>query len=272
MLDTVAVALGTFDGLHLGHRYLISKMLDTARAENICSLVYTFSSVPKALHSAAAHVQIQGPNDKFEMLKSLGVDIVLIKQFDDDLKRTGARDFIANLCRDYDVKHIFVGADFRFGEGAKGNVDLLKELAEDFGFVLNVVEFLCDDVARISSSRIRQELAIGDLEGAARLLGRRHFISGVAREAKDDAMWQEKASDSNQIIRVYLGAEMSLIKSGEYRTILSFDGVQYDCLSRIEPVYSKRDEGYFISTLLFRNARDIIGKRVKIEFVSRLGN
>ncbi len=172
--------IGNFDGLHRGHRAVIGRLLDKARAFGLPSLVITFEPHPQEFfRPGRGPARLTSFREKLEILQETGVDRVLCLRFNAALARVPARAFVNEiLVGALGVRSLSVGDDFRFGHRRAGDIALLREEGARHGFEVLVMDTLIEDGARISSTRIREQLARGDLEGAERLLGRRYTLSG----------------------------------------------------------------------------------------------
>lgn len=179
------VTIGAYDGVHLGHRHVIAQVRDRAAALGVRSAVVTFDRHPATvLRPEAAPRLLTDPDQKLELLASTGVDTTLLVRFDKERSLESAEDFVAAvLVGCLGVRSILVGHDFRFGHDRAGGVDLLREMGAGLGFDVAGVPLWApdgeDSPQPVSSTRIRQLLVAGDVEGAARLLGRPHQVRGV---------------------------------------------------------------------------------------------
>ena len=163
-LSESVVAIGAFDGVHRGHQAVLREMVRKSRYEGISSVVYTFYPPPKSYFQG---VQIlTKPIKKIQLIKDLGVDHLVLVNFNEEYLQRTAHDFIEELSL-MNPKGIFVGGDFRFGHQRAGDVQLLKE-----HFQVEPIHPICGpDGKRISSSRIRQLIRQGKQEKAVALLG-----------------------------------------------------------------------------------------------------
>lgn len=161
-----AIAIGTFDGVHLGHRAVI----EAATASGLRSTVVTFDPHPRAV--LGNEVQLLATLDRrLELIEQLGADETLVVPFTAELATTTPESFAQRVLAPLDVRIVFAGADFRFGRGRSGDVDLLREL----GFDVRSVPL----VDGVSSSAVRSLLREGEVGEAARLLGRPYELEGL---------------------------------------------------------------------------------------------
>ncbi|HXW52843.1 MAG TPA: bifunctional riboflavin kinase/FAD synthetase [Myxococcota bacterium] len=172
-----ALAIGNFDGVHLGHQALIRK----ARELSSKASVLTFTPHPETvLHSDAGHFYLTSDQQKIELFAKLGVANAIIHRIDKDFLKKKPEDFVEHiLLKRLKVKYVVVGEDFTFGYRAMGDISVLKALSERFGFITLVVPPVIINGQRISSSIIRQDLRSGELDLARAMLGRPYSLLGV---------------------------------------------------------------------------------------------
>ena len=195
-LDAIArhpypvVAFGNFDGVHLGHRAIMKAAMDRARAAGGTSFALTFDPLPsKLLFPERAPKLILLPEDKLELLRISGIDGVIVVQFTREFSLIEPRDFV----RDYlvgriGVREVVVGHSVNFGHKRAGNASVMVELGREFGFDTTVVGPVKQTGLEVSSTKIRELVASGEVRVAAKLLGRYHFLHGtVVREAASAA-------------------------------------------------------------------------------------
>ena len=172
------VSVGNFDGVHLGHRLVLKSMVDRARELGAQSAVVTFDPHPShVLHSSRRTPLITPLPQKLDLLAASGIDLALVLEFNEDLRRWSAREFAERVLRNA-LKTIDVheGETFRFGYGAQADVASLSDLGREFGFTVRAYEPRIVEGAPISSSRIRALIAAGDIADANALLGRNFAI------------------------------------------------------------------------------------------------
>lgn len=176
-----AVAIGKFDGVHLGHRAIIGRMCETAAARDCEAVVFTFTNNPLSLLRPAVCPQaLMSPQQRLEAIAALGVDTCVMVDFDEALAAVSAEEFVADvLVETLHSKHISLGGDFRFGHGGAGDAELLGQLGRELGFDVDVVDWVeVPGVGKVSSSRIREAVLAGDVAAAARMLGRPLAVRG----------------------------------------------------------------------------------------------
>lgn len=185
-----AVTIGNFDGVHLGHRALVDRVMAMGRELGVDSTVLTFEPHPREYFArqsgGSAPARITRLGDKLALLASAGVSRVHVARFDAAFASIPAPRFVEDiLVRGLGARWLAVGRDFRYGKGRAGDFASLEEASRRHGFGLEAVPDVKAGGERISSSAVRAALAAGDLRQAERLLGRAYSISGrVAHGAK----------------------------------------------------------------------------------------
>lgn len=180
------VAVGNFDGMHRGHMALIERCRKKASAEDAIAVV-TFEPLPQAFfRPELAPARLSTVYQKLSCFRSAGVDFVWMMRFDKELAGLSAQEFSRQVLHlDMRAKCVVVGEDFRFGRGREGDVLKLKQFGAEMGFTVETVSIVENGGQRISSSRIRQQLAAGDFSAAEACLGRPYRMEGhVVQGAK----------------------------------------------------------------------------------------
>lgn len=179
------LALGVFDGVHVGHQAVITRAVDAARKQGGKSFVVTFSPHPiRVIAPAKAPGSLLATlDDKAQLLKSLGIDGLLVIHFNEEFSRMGAEEFVNGLCTG-NVATIAVGEDWRFGSKRLGDVEMLRRMGTELGFRLEAVAPVMWDGERISSTRIRQAIRDGNFDAVTQMLGRSYEVSGIVIEGR----------------------------------------------------------------------------------------
>ena len=174
------LSIGTFDGLHHGHQMLLSHLKAKSEELNYPNLLVTFEPQPREyFQGAVVPARLTRFREKVTILRGLALDRLLCIPFNERTRIIPAKDVIEGLLVDtLDVQYLVVGDDFQFGEGARGNYEMLKEAGDRFGFGVSHMGTLKFEHGRISSSRIRDALSLGNFDLTEKLLGRPYFIMG----------------------------------------------------------------------------------------------
>ena len=176
------LAVGMFDGVHLGHQAVLGQAMEAARGDSgSSSAVLTFDPHPsKVLRPDTAAKMLMALDDRISQMLSLGIDIVFVKTFTPEMAQTRAEAFVPGLKDVFPLlSSLHVGANFRFGVGRSGSVDTLMEDARKAGLTAHILKGRVQGGEVISSSRIRQELEAGNIEQVNELLGYPYHVSGT---------------------------------------------------------------------------------------------
>ena len=176
----VCLAIGFFDGVHLGHQQIIRQTITDARQHDAIALVLTFDRHPNSV-VAPGHAPplIYSLPQKLRAIESLGADTLLLIHFDEKFSRQTGEEFIHRLARDLGkIQSLCVGMDFVFGHQRSGDVALLKKLGDKTGFTVHGLAAVSLDGRIVSSTRIRGAVRAGELDAASQMLGRPYAISG----------------------------------------------------------------------------------------------
>jgi riboflavin kinase / FMN adenylyltransferase len=175
-----AVTIGNFDGLHLGHQAMLVRLQDVARTRGLPSCVLSFEPHPREFFAPEqAPARLSSLREKAECLQRMGIDRLQVFRFDRAFSALTAEAFIEQvLGRILQARYVLVGDDFRYGAKRAGDFSLLKKAGEALGFDAEFLPTVEVAGERVSSTAVRQALAAGELEHAARLLGRPYSISG----------------------------------------------------------------------------------------------
>ena len=176
----VCLAIGFFDGVHLGHQQIIRQTTTDARQHEALALIVTFDRHPGTIVAPdRAPLLIYPLNQKLQVIESLGIDVTLLIHFDRAFSQRTGEEFIRTLARDAgQIRSVCVGANFVFGHKRSGNVELLRKLGKELSFAVHDLAAVSLDGKAVSSTRIRQAITCGDLDAASQMLGRAYSLSG----------------------------------------------------------------------------------------------
>ncbi|MEO8006088.1 MAG: bifunctional riboflavin kinase/FAD synthetase [Betaproteobacteria bacterium] len=176
----LALTIGNFDGVHLGHRAMLARLSEVAQARSLPVAVMTFEPQPQEFFAPdQAPPRLTSLHEKLELLRDCGVDRVYVCRFDYAFAQLTAGEFVSKILRDgLGVRWLLVGDDFRFGARRAGDFALLKAASAQSGFEVEAMASVQSFGERVSSTAIRRRLQDGDLAGARQLLGRPYSIAG----------------------------------------------------------------------------------------------
>ncbi len=261
------VCIGAFDGLHRGHQALIEHARQRARESSLSLAALSFEPLPREFFSKEAPPpRLLLPRAKFEGMAALGCDVVGLLRFNARLSEMSAEDFIGQvLARKVNAKEVWVGPEFRFGKGRRGDIEMLQALGTQFGFIANEITPVLFEGERVSSTRLRLQLASGDMAGAERALGHRYSIAGKVVYGKQLG---RKLGYPTANIRL-AGKRTAL--HGIYATWVH--GVGDEKIASVSSL-GTRPTVFGVEPLLeahlFDFDGDLYGKRIEVEFVAKL--
>jgi riboflavin kinase/FMN adenylyltransferase len=175
----IALTIGNFDGVHLGHEALLQSLTREARARGLYTAVVIFEPHPREYFAPQqAPTRLTSLREKAEMFEELGIDRVHVCRFNQAFARMPAEDFVHTLHRELQAKYVLIGDDFRFGSGRAGDFALMEKIGEQYGVTVEAMHSFMDEGVRVSSTAVRDALARGNLHVAQRFLGRPYSISG----------------------------------------------------------------------------------------------
>lgn len=265
-LPCSVVTLGNFDGIHRGHQALIGGAVADARRMGIASVVLTFEPHPvKILAPERAPKMLLAHKDKMELLRLLGVDVVVIQTFDLAFAALSAEAFVRDIVVDrLKAAKIWVGQGFRFGQGRRGTVEDLVRWGAGLDFQVATVDPILIEGAPVSSSRIRQLVTEGRVDEVEALLGRYHFVSGrvVSGHRRGQELGFPTANISSR-------TEV-LPADGIYATLFSLGERKLFSVSSVglNPTFGAGPRT--VESYILNFHEDIYGAQVKLAFVKRL--
>lgn len=225
--DLKGVALGNFDGIHLGHQALLKTLTASCHERDLVPMVYTFRNHPATVlehHNKVIYPSKITPIPLKKMIMTkLGVEILFLDTFTTELMSMPPDDFVKNiLVNKLQAKMLVVGEDFKFGKAAMGNTELLQQLSVKYGFELFVVPPVFYKNVKISSSQIRQEIEKGNMEEVTHLLGRPFMMFNRI----------EKGFGRGKVLgyptaNLILEEQQMVPAEGVYATEVKFDGNVY---------------------------------------------
>ena len=294
----IALTIGNFDGVHLGHQAMLARLKAVAKQRGISACVMTFEPHPREFFAPdQAPARLTSLREKLELLAKSNVEQTIVYRFNYDFAKISPEAFIKRiLVKALSVRWILVGEDFRFGARRAGDVTLLKNRAKKYQFKVEVMPTVTINNQRVSSSIVRQALVAGDLNAARHFLGRHFSISG--RVIHGDKLGRKLGFPTANIqmrhnrppisgifvVEVYavtetkqlnkmpgvasLGFRPTIYKNGSGSVtlevhLLDFNREIYGCQLRVDFLHKLRDEAYYadINQLVKQIAKDVESTR-----------
>lgn len=263
----VALTIGNFDGVHLGHQALLNELRAAAQARGLQTAVIIFEPHPREFFTPQqAPARLTSLREKLEFFAALGIDRVQVCRFNAHFAQMGAADFINVLHEKLFAKFVLIGDDFRFGSGRTGDFALMEKIGAQLDFAVHAVRSVKHDGVRISSTEIRAALLAGQMREAQRYLGRHYSISG--RVVHGDGLGRKIG---------YPTANIQLKHNRPPLSGIFVVQVHAEGLGVLQGVASlgvrptvKHDANPVFEVYLFEFEQQIYGKHLRVEFLQKL--
>lgn len=264
-----AVALGNFDGVHLGHQSLIRRTVAYAKAQGLAPAVFTFSNHPKNVIMGRAAVRsIVSPEMKVRLIADLGVDYIFSIPFDKSFHSMSPEAFVEDLLLNtFRAEAVSCGFNFHFGADASGNTVTLEETAGNAGFALEVMEpFIVDDVL-VSSSLIRKFIQTGQVDKCPKYLGRPYIVPGKVIRGK-----RLGSKLGFPTANLALPKDMICPPFGVYITAAHLDGRTLPSVTNVGVRPTIGDERLLVETHIFGIDENLYDRDLNISFIRKIRN
>lgn len=263
------LTLGTFDGIHPGHLKIIDRLVSCSKEKGCRNVVITFYPHPRTILGNDNSVKMLTTQDeKIELLEKLRVENLLIINFTKEFASLSAEDFIYDyLINGIGLTEIVLGHDHHFGKGRRGNAELLQKIADKEGFIVTKAEAFMIDGEAVSSTKIRNAIAEGDIIRANKLLGRNYEFSGIV--VGGDKRGRELGFPTANI--KLSSQEKLLPASGVYAVKVMVENERHTGLLSIGKRPTFYNQGELVSEVyIYDFNREIYGAKVTTELVERL--
>lgn len=265
------LTIGNFDGIHLGHKNIIKKLLNTANNNNLPSAVLFFEPQPLEFFSSnKAPARLTSLFEKYETFRNIGIDYLFCLRFSKELANLSATDFIKEiLIKKFNVKHLIIGDDFHFGQNRIGNYEFLKNWnLINNQFIVEQVDTFYIDNERVSSTAIRRALNSDNLQLAKKLLGRNYSIIGKVVHGK-----QLGRKIGFPTANVELKRFLAPI-NGVYAVDIIINDKVYQGMANIgtRPTINNEQSFPRLETFIFDFNKNIYGTRIRVEFLAKIRN
>lgn len=264
------VTVGTFDGVHAGHRVLIQKVVDTARRRNARSVIVTFDPHPREIiNPGASGIRLLSTlSERCELLADIGIDEMVVIPFDRDFSLMDSETFLENVIwARIGVSEFIIGYDHQFGRDRSGTIETVQRVGERIGFDVSVVSRQEVGDRTVSSTTIRRALQdAGDVRLASRLLGRDYRLNGtvVHGDSRGKTIGFPTANIQPEDVRKVIP------KRGVYAVMVRIEGMYYSGMMNIGVRPTFRGEEERLEVHLFNFDKEIYGIRLQVRFVERV--
>ena len=262
------VTIGNFDGVHTGHQILFSEVVNKAYLNQGTSVVITFDPHPmKVVRPDTGIKLISNFEQKIELIELADIDVLIVLPFTRELAETPADNFVDEiLIKTVGVKHLVVGYDYAMGKNRQGDINFLKEQGSQKGFPVNVVEPHYTDGMLVSSTKVRELVALGRMRDVKKLLGRNYQIRGEVKKGHQRGGTEVGFPTAN----LYISEEDLCPRHGVYVTQVIYEGKCYGGVLNIgfNPTFG--GEMLSAEVHIFDFNQDIYGKPIKINLLQFL--
>jgi len=263
ILQPTAVAIGKFDGLHRGHRELLRQLLE-AKKSGLVATIFTFDPPPEVLFGKRPAREITTKEEKRIIFEKMGVDILIEYPLNKQSASIEPEDFVKEVLVDkMHMSYLVAGYDLSFGYRGAGNAELLKQLAPEYKFELNIIEKVCDEGREISSTYIREEVEKGAMEHVRKLLGEPYMVIG---QVVHGAKLGRKIGTPT--INLLPQKEKMLPPNGVYFSKTIIGEKEYKSITNIgkKPTVSN-EEQVGVETYLYEFEQDVYGKTAIVKLL-----
>ena len=262
------IALGVFDGVHLGHQKLIKQTVDKARKNDGISIVSTFDPHPDKIINPESNVFLLTTlKERINLIKELEVDVFLISKFNKMMSKMSPEDFISKILVDsLQVKELFVGFNYKFGFQGKGNTDILREYGESYKFKTNILKPVVINDTIISSSIIKDYIGSGEIEKARKLLGHDITISGKVISGKGRGRKLLNFATAN----IEIPPNKLIYANGVYLVEIKIDNRKYYGLMNIGVKPTFRETERTIEVHIINFNKKIYNKKVVVNILQKI--
>ncbi|MGQ4001458.1 bifunctional riboflavin kinase/FAD synthetase [Francisellaceae bacterium CB299] len=256
-----AIAIGSFDGVHLGHQAIIAELKKISQTYNLEPYIFFFEPLPKEFFMKEnAPSRVYDFRNKVLNIKKTGIDNVICQKFNQKFANIDANDFVDFLTKKLNVKHIIVGDDFKFGKARKGNYELLKKLSAENDFTVDKISTLNLDNHRVSSTDIRKAFLNSDLETVTDLLGHPYQINGRVIHGQQNGRKIGFHTANLKLLK-------NSILKGVFLTKTYINSNSYYGVTNAGTRPTVDGKSNLLETHLFDFSDDIYGKHITVEIV-----
>lgn len=264
--ENVSVALGTFDGVHLAHRFVIGRTVEWSANHEGTSMVFTFANHPLSIiNPQRVPPQLQTMGSKAEQIRKLGVKVLVRIPFTQTLLHMPPTDFVHLLASKIKPRHIVVGPNYSFGDKGAGTPEMLTGMAGRYGMETEICPAVFEDGTMVSSTAVRRLIAGGEMEKAARLLGRTYDLSGIVVSGDHRGRTLGFPTANMKV-----APQMLLPGKGVYAVKVKTGRKVYAglCNIGINPTFAQ--DGLRVETHILDFDHEIYGKKLTLFFLGRL--
>lgn len=264
------ITIGTFDGVHLGHKKIIKRLQNIASEKGLQSVILTFFPHPRMVLQTAVEIKLLNTiEERQEILSNLGLDHLVIKEFTEEFSKLSAEQYVKDILVDeLNAKHIIIGYDHRFGRNRRANIKDLISFGKHYKFEVEEISVKDVEDVAVSSTKIRNALNMGDIKTANTFLGYNYFLKGTVIKGK-----QIGKKIGFPTANIYIKEDYKLIpKNGAYVVKSTIDDTHYYGMMNIGTNPTVDGTKQSIEVHFFNFDQDLYDKKLKIELLEPLRN
>ena len=266
-VEESVIALGNFDGVHLGHQKLIFRAVRNAKSAGKKSAVFTFSNHPRNFLGKGEEVKsILYPGEKARIIRELGVDYLYNIEFNEEIMNTEAIDFVDNiLLNKMNMKEAVCGFNYRFGKMAKGTPEVLMREGIIKGYGIHILEPIKIEGQIVSSTLIRNLIKEGEMIKCKTFMGRNYVVGG--KVVVGNKLGRKLGFPTSNI---YIDKKMVSPPNGVYVTICHHNGIDYPSITNVgvKPTIGKYEKN--VETHIFNFDKILYNKEIRVEFIQKM--
>jgi len=260
------LTIGVFDGVHLGHKYLLSQLAEHARRQDLLSGVVTFRQHPQEVLSPQTRLPfLTDLAERTNLLKNEGVEAIIPLSFTSEIAQLSARQFVSLLMRYLRMRGLVIGSDFTLGRNREGNIDSLRTLGQDMNFTVTVISLIMINGEVVSSTAIRNALANGDMKRVLNLAGHPFSLNGRVTSGAGRGLELGFPTANLDIV-----PEQALPADGVYATWAYIDGKAFKSMTNVgkRPTFGGSQRTVEVYVLDYHS--DLYGCELRIDIMARL--
>jgi riboflavin kinase / FMN adenylyltransferase len=260
------IALGSFDGVHMGHQKLIEMLKNNAADFNCASMIYTFGMHPRKILVPDKHIYMITNNaQRAEILNEIGVDVLFLEDFEKIMNLSAEQFFHDVIVEKFNAKCLIVGYNYNFGKNGEGNAEKLTALGGKYGIKVEVVSPVLVEDQVVSSSLIRHKIHEGNVYEALQYLGRAYRIQGKVIHGKKNGM-----AMGIRTANIEINNEVILPLKGVYSTDTKIDNEIYKSITNVGVNPTFKGENLSIETHVLGFEGDLYSQDIEVYFIKRL--
>jgi riboflavin kinase/FMN adenylyltransferase len=258
-----AVAIGKFDGIHLGHRQLLGEIV-AKKQEGFQAVVFTFNPSPSVLFSKVREKELTSRDEKRQLFEALGIDVLVEFPLTYETAATPKEVFVEEiLVQKLNAKYIVAGTDLSIGKNGEGNSAFLVEKSGQFGFQVEIIDKISYKGEIISSTLVRSAISEGNVKKARFMLGSPYFVQGIVQKGN-----QIGRTIGFPTVNITAGDDKLLPPNGVYKTEVIVEGRIFEAITNVGCKPTVTDSGQvFIESYLYNFTENIYGKKIEVHFL-----